>query len=115
MSSYGADLTSIVAAASGLKEIRKGDLVEGDWIFARTMNSMYRIRVLAHGMYEVSGGWFDAHGLSPALTKINGCTWGTRVIKTDIVAARGMSIEFQKRIITSAIRAVAHIPGCRSN
>lgn len=108
-------MTSIVTAASGLKEIRKDDLAEGDWLFARTMNSMYCIRVLAHGMYEVSGGWFDAHGRSPALTGINGCTWGTRVIKTDIGAACGMSIEFRKRIVTSAIRAIVHISSCRSN
>lgn len=111
----GANLTSIIAAASRLKEIRKESLARGDWVFARTINSMYRIRVLGSDLYEVSGGWFDAHGCSPTLTKINGCTWGTRVIKTDIVAACGMSIEFQRRIVTSMIQSIVHISSHRSN
>ena len=112
---FGANLGSIIHAADHLKEVTKQSLSVGDWVIAKTINSTYKIRVVGKNMYEVSGGWFDARGLSPAVTRIHGCTWGSRVIKTDIVAACGMSIEFEKRIITSTIITLVHIPYSRSN
>lgn len=96
-------------------EVRKEHLAVGDWVIAKTINSIYRIRVIGKDTYEVTGGWFDARGIAPAVTRIHGCTWGSRVIKTDIVAACGMSIEFEKRIITSTIISVVKIPYNRSN
>ncbi|MCB0833343.1 MAG: hypothetical protein KDC45_07770 [Bacteroidetes bacterium] len=115
MSLHGVTLTSITNSASHLLEVKKESLRVGDWIFAKTMNSVYRVRVVGGGLYEVSGGWFDARGLAPAITRINGCTWGSRVIKTNIVAACGMSIEFPKRIVTSIIVSIVHVPNSRSN
>ncbi len=115
MSQFGVSLGSLTSTASHLKEVKKEGLVVGDWIFAKTMNSVYRIHVIGKDVYEVSGGWFDSHGLAPATMRIHGCTWGSKVIKTDIVAACGMSIEFPKRIITSMIVAVVHISSIRSN
>ncbi|KAB2880638.1 hypothetical protein F9K33_04575 [bacterium] len=112
MSQYGVSLETITSAASHLKEVKKENLAIGDWVFAKTVNSIYRIHVLGKNTYEITGGWFDARGLSPAIMKIYGCTWGSRVIKTNIVAACGMSIEFEKRIITSPIVSVVHLP-CR--
>ena len=37
---------------------------------------------------------------------IAGCTWGGTVIKCDIVAARGLRLEFGNRVVTSPIREV---------
>lgn len=114
-SKYGASLRAFIEAASRLHEIRKDSLRPGDWVIAKTANSVYRIRVVDPGVYEVSGGWFDKHGLSPAITRINGCTWGSRTIKADTVAACGLCIEFPKRLITSPVVAIAHIPACQLN
>ena len=115
MSQYGVSLESITQASGKLKEVRKEILRPGDWVFAKTLNSTYRVRVLENGHYEVSGGWFDSKGLSPVQTRIHGCTWGSKIIKTNIVAACGMSIEFGNRLLTSAIVSIAVMPGCRMN
>ena len=55
---------------------------------------------------SVSGGWFDHEGLSPFKTSINGCTWGGRAIKVDVVAACGLFLEFGNQLITSRIQKV---------
>ena len=52
------------------------------------------------------GGWFDNEGLSPFKTTINGCTWGGRAIKVDVVAACGLHLEFGNQLITSRIQKV---------
>ena len=41
---------------------------------------------------------------SPATTAINGCTWGGSVIHTDLVAGRGLFLEFGNRVVTTRIR-----------
>ena len=115
MAQWGVTLESILQASDQLKEVGKEELRPGDWVLAKTRNSTYRIRALGDGFYEVSGGWFDRHRMSSSKMRIHGCTWGSRTIKTEIVAACGMSIEFSNRITTSSIRAVAVIPGCRMN
>ena len=55
---------------------------------------------------DVSGGWFDQRGLSPATTTINGCTWGGSAIKTDLLAGPGLFLEFGNTVVTSRIRIV---------
>ncbi|MDH3252174.1 MAG: hypothetical protein OEM41_05235 [Ignavibacteria bacterium] len=106
MSVIGYDLERLVANTRGLIQVRKADLRAGDYIFVLTSNSVYSIRVQPGGVYVVSGGWFDRKGLSPTRTTIAGCTWGGSVIKVDIVAARGLCLEFGNRLITSTIRNV---------
>lgn len=91
--------------------IRKGDLRRGDQVLVSTENSLYTIQVQDEGTYSISGGWFDRNGLSPATTSITGCTWGGTAIKRDLVAARGLRLEFGNRVVTSPIREVRVIRG----
>jgi hypothetical protein len=91
--------------------IRKGDLCRGDQVLVSTENSLYTIQVQDEGTYSISGGWFDRNGLSPATTSITGCTWGGTAIKRDLVAARGLRLEFGNRVVTSPIRQVRVIRG----
>jgi hypothetical protein len=86
--------------------IRKADLRSGDYLLVSTENSIYSIQVLEDSSYRIRGGWFDRNGLSPAQAPIAGCTWGGSAIKTDIVAACGLHLEFGNRVVTSRIREV---------
>ena len=89
-----------------LEAVRKGDLRSGDRLLVSTENSVYSIRVHGDATYSISGGWFDNQGLSPVRMSIAGCTWGGTVIKCDILAARGLRLEFGNRVVTSPIREV---------
>lgn len=101
-----ASLESRIDSANHLRQVRKADLRPGDWIFVKTLRSMYRIEVRASGRYEVSGGWFDQQGLSPMELGIAGCTWGGSAIKIDIVAACGLYLEFANRLVTTPIQKI---------
>ena len=96
-------LNAIIDCTERLDAIYKNDLELGDHLLVTTRNSTYSIRVLQSDQYLVSGGWFDSQGLSPSTVGINGCTWGGRAIKLDIVAARGLHLEFGNQVITSRI------------
>jgi hypothetical protein len=67
---------------------------------------MYCIHVEEQRFFGVSGGWFDKQGDMPAKTTIAGCTWGGSVIKADVVAAVGLSLEFGNRVTTSPIQKI---------
>ena len=108
-------LDSMIQCAEQIPQIRKSDLRPGDICFVKTLNSTYRIRVESHGKYEVSGGWFSKKGLDGCKTTIAGCTWGGSVIKTDIVAACGLCLEFGNRVITSTIQKVILFRSCSVN
>ncbi len=99
-------LEEFINRADGLLQIRKCELLPGDEVVLRTKNSLYSIEVESDDSYKVSGGWFDKMALSPYKTTINGCTWGGSGIKTDIVAARGLFLEFGNRLLTSRIREI---------
>ena len=96
-------LSTIVDHIERLQMVRKADLELGDQILVTTRNSIYSIHVLQEDLYSVSGGWFDQRGLSPSIVAINGCTWGGRAIKWDIVAACGLHLEFGNQVVTSRI------------
>lgn len=89
-----------------MEGVRKDDLHRGDWVLVTTKNSLYAICVLGDDLYSVSGGWFDRQGLSPATLPINGCTWGGSALKHDIVAGRGLFLEFGNRVLTTRIQQV---------
>ncbi len=108
-------LGAMIKASDRLKEVHKSDLSAGDWVFVKTCNSIYSIRVDSPGVYNVSGGWFDRRGLSPVRTTIPGCTWGGSVIKVDIVAAFGLMLEFGNRLITSPIKEIFVLQNGRMN
>src|SRR5512139_4166112 len=99
-------LEAIVVNADNLSAVPKADLDFGDLVVVTTAHSTYSIYALEDGLYSVSGGWFDRQGLSPMKTGIAGCTWGGSVIKVDIVAACGLHLEFENRVVTSRIRSV---------
>ena len=96
-------LGAIVDCTARLKAVHRADLALGDQLLVTTKNSIYSIHVLEEGLYLVSGGWFDRRGLSPSKLAINGCTWGGRAIKLDIVAACGLHLEFGNNVVTSRI------------
>lgn len=101
----------LLEQARHFEAIPKADLRCGDRVLVSTENSVYSIRVLGESLYSISGGWFDRQGLSPAMTSIAGCTWGGSAIKRDIVAARGLRLEFGNRVVTSRIREARVIRG----
>ena len=96
-------LGAIVDHSTRLGSVRKADLELGDQVLVTTRNSIYSIYVLQDDLYSVSGGWFDRKGRSPSKVAINGCTWGGRAIKLDIVAACGLHLEFGNQVVTSRI------------
>ena len=115
MTSYGQSLSSIVEQTKNLNQVRKADLQLGDWVFVKTLNSVYSIRVVGGGLYLVSGGWFDRKCLSPVKTTISGCTWGGSVIKLDVVAACGLCLEFGNRLGTTRIQRIFVLRGTNFN
>jgi hypothetical protein len=102
---------AILDQVGRFEALRKADLRKGDRVLVATENSLYTIHVEDDGSYSISGGWFDKNGLSPASTSIAGCTWGGTAIKRDLVAARGLRLEFGNRVVTSPIREVRVIRG----
>ena len=115
MKQHPHSLDAIIAQANHLKQVRKTELNIGDWVIVVTRNSSYSIRVVANGFYLVSGGWFDREGVSPLKTTITGCTWGGSTIKTDIVAACGLSLEFGNHVVTSTIQKICVVPASGKN
>lgn len=115
MGKLGHSLDNIVALASQLEAVRKADLKSGDLLYVKTLNSVYTITVLGQAGYQVIGGWFDKHGLSPLTVHINGCTWGGSAIKVDIVAACGLCLEFSNGVVTSPIQKIILIPSENRN
>ena len=111
----GEALSTLVFSASLIKQVRKDELEVGDLVLVRTERSLYNIRVVGHGRYCVSGGWFDEKGVSPKEVSIAGCTWGGSVIKTDIVAACGLDLEFGNRVTTSTIQKIIVLPRVSKN
>ena len=99
-------LEAAVEGARSLDVVRKRDIHDGDCVVVTTRNSRYTIWALGNGMYLVWGGWFDLQGSSPQRMTINGCTWGGSVIKRDIVAARGLRLEFGNTVLTTRIEHV---------
>ena len=111
----GHELNNLADQSDYIVQIYKNKLKPGDIIIIRTMNSTYSIKVADDGSYIVSGGWFDKKNLSPSKIKINGCTWGGSIIKSDIIAACGLKLEFQNRVVTSSIKKIVYIPYCCGN
>jgi hypothetical protein len=108
-------LDAIVDHSERLDAVHKRDLELGDRLVVTTRNSTYSIHCFQHGLYTVSGGWFDRHGVSPAQVAINGCTWGGHAIKEDLLAACGLHLEFENKVVTSRILKFQVIRGCEES
>ncbi len=106
----GFELSNLTETIGEFPQLYKHKLEYGDRIYLKTVNSVYIIKVITDGEYIVSGGWFDSQKLSPHKIRILGCTWGGTVIKTDIIAAPGLCIEFGNNLITSKIHKVFYFP-----
>ena len=106
MTAIAETLATRVKQARSLEVLRKKDLRAGDRVLVTTRNSLYKIWVLSVGVYRVSGGWFDLQHISPQRMAINGCTWGGSAIKQDILAARGLHLEFGNTVLTSRIQQI---------
>jgi hypothetical protein len=104
-------MNAIVENGRLTQPVQKSELRRGDCVLVATENSVYCIRFLGDATYSVWGGWFDRQGLSPIRLSIAGCTWGGSVLKHDIVAARGLRLEFGNRVVTSRIREIRVIRG----
>ena len=98
--------SSIAEHVDQFDAVYKQELQFGDCVRVRTLNSTYSIQVLGDDLYSVSGGWFDHEGSSPFKTGINGCTWGGRAIKVDMVAACGLFLEFGNQLMTTRIQKI---------
>ncbi len=111
----GISLENMISSADQLQGIRKSEIGPGDLVFVKTIRSIYRLRALGEGLFEVSGGWFDTKGISPARIRISGCTWGGSTIQIDLIAACGLRIEFGNRLVTSTIQKIFVLPyGCEN-
>ena len=108
-------LDAIVDHSGRLDAVYKNELEAGDRLVVTTRNSTYYIDAFQEGFYTVSGGWFDRHGLSPVKVAINGCTWGGHAIKEDILAARGLHLEFENKVVTSRILQFQVIRSCEGS
>jgi hypothetical protein len=112
---YMQNLEKIVNRIICQEQVCKSDLRFGDLAIIFTKNSEYYIYVLESGSYWILGGWFDQQGLSPMKIGIRGCTWGGNIIKTDIIAACGLHLEFSNGLRTSTIQKVAVCRGHAQN
>ncbi len=86
--------------------VRRADLGFGDQVIVRTRNSVYSLWSLGDGTFAVSGGWFDRQDGTPVTVTVNGCTYGGSAIRHDVVAARGLFLEFGNRVSTTRIQDV---------
>jgi hypothetical protein len=100
----GRDLDALAAESDQLQVVTRADLRSGDWLVIKTRNSVYSLCLLEDGTYSVAGGWFDRNGVSPQRVGVNGCTFGGSAIKSDVVAGRGLFLEFDNRVTTTRIR-----------
>jgi len=89
---------------------RKRELDPGDLVVVRTRNSIYYLRALGGDSFNVSGGWFSRSPCPQPIT-VAGCTFGGRAICTDLVAARGLFLEFGNNVSTTRIRDVRILRG----
>lgn len=97
-------LDTVIQNLPQIRRIQRSDLCFADRVIVYTQNSRYDLIVVGEGEYMITGGWFDHEKLSPQRVRINGCTWGGSMIWKDTVAAPGMCIEFDNRVVTSPVR-----------
>lgn len=101
----------LVDGSGEVQGVSREDVRRGDTVMAYTRNSVYTLRRLDDGRFEVSGGWFDREPGAPVVLGITGCTWGGSAVRRDLVAGCGMRIEFSNRVLTSTVLRVVHFPG----
>ncbi len=98
-------LEAIAVHAGEDPATRKRDLNPGDRVLVWTRNSVYCLHALGGDRFMVTGGWFEQNPCSRMVT-VNGCTYGGSAIRSDIVAARGLFLEFGNNVSTTRIQSV---------
>ena len=106
----GQNLATIVEMADKVQQVYKTNLRPGDYMLVQTCNSVYTLRVVGDGWFEISGGWFDRKNKSPMRVRISGCTWGGSAIKINIAAACGLCLEFANRVVTTPVQRIVLFP-----
>ena len=100
------DIVALAQQAGKTQAVRRADLQPGDCVLVTTRNSVYSLFFLGEGLFEIAGGYFDRKVGGPVTMTINGCTWGGRAIHSELVAARGLFLEFGNQVITTRIQKV---------
>jgi hypothetical protein len=113
--SFVCTLAGLLSDLGSCPAVRKSEVRAGDMVLVRTRNSVYALRAQGRGEYRVSGGWFDRPGNAVRSIRVNGCTWGGSVIHAGLIAACGLHMEFDNRVLTSTVVAVAHLPAAQLN
>jgi hypothetical protein len=103
-------LSAIVDRAELDDVVLKDDLECGDRVVVRTRNSVYSLVAVGRNSFVVSGGWFDRRG-APIEVTVNGCTYGGSAIRHDVVAGRGLFLEFGNNVLTTRIRSFEVVRG----
>jgi hypothetical protein len=101
------ELSNFIKEVDELPALYKSEVSAGDHIQVKTQNSTYSLKVLENNTFKVTGGRFDRIKVSPMEMTITGCGLGGAFVKTDLVAACGLSIEFENRVITSTVVSFA--------
>lgn len=101
------ELSNFTKQVNELPALYKSEISVGDHVQVKTQNSTYSLKVLEDNKFRVEGGRFDRQKLSPFEISITGCGLGGAFVKTDLVAACGLSIEFANRVITSTVISFA--------
>ena len=104
-------LSAIVSRVGQDDVVRKGELTCGDRVVVTTRNSVYSLLAVGGNTFVVSGGWFDRRCGAPTVVTVNGCTYGGTAIRHDIVAGRGLFLEFGNNVLTTRIRSFSVLRG----
>ena len=96
-------LTAMAEVARWDHAVRRCDVGFGDRVVVHTRNSVYSMISLGDGTFSVRGGWFDSQNLSGTTVAVNGCTYGGSAIRHDVIAARGLFLEFGNNVLTTRI------------
>lgn len=99
-------LSALAQATEVLPHLKKADLRTGDHVFLRTANSEYQIKVVGRDTFVVWGGWFRRKGMDGSRVRVTGSTFGGCAVRTDLLAACGLCVEFGNRVVTSRVREI---------
>jgi hypothetical protein len=102
-------IDELAAAAGEAAGVRRRDLSPGDRVIVSTRNSVYAVTARSDGAFDVSGGWFERHGVGPTTIEILGCTAGGHALLTEHIAVPGLFLEFADGLRTTRIRNVRRI------
>jgi hypothetical protein len=108
-------LAALAAAGDALPHVKKEDLRPGDHVILRTANSEYHLQAAGGGTYVVCGGWFRKKGLDGVRVRVTGSTFGGSAVRTDLLAACGLCVEFGNRVVTSRVKTIVVLGAALSN